>query len=333
MYYHSHAIEIAVNLCFSNDSYSIPRNRLYILTNLVIDNCSYFSSSSTTSPDRPTSQEYNQKFGYQVTVNRSYADDEEDKPPTLPPRNYRQPLGDRNARERPQPPLPPTTQGDASGHSHSFRSNVMTNDFDQTPKPDTYADQLRAQARRISQGPRGSHLNPARFQQKSLPDMKMSISVSRPVDRQPTAQETSTPQPLGATSQLGHAQAGSEGHLTTMQNPNTSQSNASPQAMYRSPTSSMPGEGRPETRLSSSSSLNNSANNSPRPADSPSQSRISPHTQQSPVMSGLSPSQPLTPHGYLSETAIPPHSLTAELNGMERRPDGHSPENSIANQL
>ena len=78
--------------------------------------------------------------------------------------------------------------------------SMYTNDYDQTPKADYYADQLRAQARRISQSQgQGGFLNPARYQPKPVPDIKSSIVSSRPVDRPPRVQEAQPIIPVAAS--------------------------------------------------------------------------------------------------------------------------------------
>lgn len=264
------------------------------------------------SPNRPTSQEFNQKIGYQVTVNKSYNDQEEDdKPPSLPPRNYRQPLGERNVRERPQPPQPPNSQAEAPALAQgSFRTNAMTSDYDQTPKPDFYADQLRAQARRITQQSRSNLLNPARYQHKPVPDTKTSISVSRPVDGRPTAQEASVPPPLRPDGRSGSGLTGPE-----RESPSGSQVNASPHGFYpQNP--NLSGEKSPTTPSEKPSSLNNS-NSSQTDTRPPNHHKRSPHSGGS-TPSDLSTPPHMYPHNtYISERPLPPPLSTADVNGLE----------------
>ncbi len=115
--------------------------------------------------------------------------EEDEAPPVLPPRNYRMSLGGPGDRYTKPPAAPPPAV------SYSDRVEPPA-DYDATPKADHYADQLRQQARRISQS-HSSLLAAARYQSKPLPDPpKTTISVSRPVDKPPSPQETRIPQPL-----------------------------------------------------------------------------------------------------------------------------------------
>ncbi len=161
--------------------------------------------------------------GYKETLNVGYRDSDEDSPPVLPPRNYRATASGRAAappppnsfssssafERRPLPPLPakspqspppapPKPAVPTMPASFSVGSDLtsVAMDFDSTPKADFYADQLRAQARRLSQNQPTARLNPARYNMtKALPDMKTSIIKSRPVEGQPRPQEA---RPLGA---------------------------------------------------------------------------------------------------------------------------------------
>ena len=180
--------------------------------------CLFSPASSPSMPVGPPG-ELNQKYAYQITVNENYShhdDTEEDKPPVLPPRNYRssdrfkgravpEPRPSREKTNSPKgitqvnvsqgrPPMPePRTSQEGSGQKHVSQVNVSFNsEFDATPKADSYADQLRQQARRISQS-QSSLLSAARYQPKVLSETKTSISVSRPVDKPPKAQEARVP--------------------------------------------------------------------------------------------------------------------------------------------
>ncbi len=140
-------------------------------------------------------------------MNKTYAEDDSPPPPTLPPRNYRP--SSSSISNRPLPPLPqkqPVTSfsnSTFSGNNTSVNvaSSDLTQDYDCTPKADAYADQLRAQARRLSQN-QPTMLNAARYQSKPLPEMKTNIIKSRPVDGQPRPQEA---RPLSASSNSGHS--------------------------------------------------------------------------------------------------------------------------------
>ncbi len=142
---------------------------------------SVFSSSGGSSPTK--TPEDNQKYAYHMTVNKSYAEDKDtgSPPPTLPPRNYR--------------PHPTSAEGMEFKFPHQSNNvNNLTLEFDQTPKQEYYADQLRQQARRISQS-QSTMLNPARYPSKPTPETKVMVSVSRLVDMPPSAQEVLQPQP------------------------------------------------------------------------------------------------------------------------------------------
>ncbi len=151
-----------------------------------------------------------------------YRDQDEDSPPppVLPPRNYRASTGGPSSRStglsnsqalssssglmerRPLPPLPKKQQMSPPAHkpvTPSFAASISagsakssdvttTQDYDSTPKADYYADQLRAQSRRLSQN-KPAMLNAAWYQSKPLPEMKTSIIKSRPVEDQPRPQE------------------------------------------------------------------------------------------------------------------------------------------------
>ena len=118
---------------------------------------------------------------------------------------------------RPLPPLPqkqvsPQTPHQTSMVQKQISSTVtsytsggsgdLTQDYDSTPKADYYADQLRAQARRLSQN-QPTMLNAARYQSKPLPEMKTNIIKSRPVDGQPRPQEARPISAASATSSGG----------------------------------------------------------------------------------------------------------------------------------
>ena len=118
---------------------------------------------------------------YQVTINKSYTekDEEEDlnAPPVLPPRNYRShSLGTGFKAPKPLPVTPPKSPKSP---------NPPKENFDQTPKPDKYADQLRAQLRKLNNSQSASL--------KPFPVPGKFLSTSRPVDRQPVAQEARAP--------------------------------------------------------------------------------------------------------------------------------------------
>ena len=193
-------------------------------------------TSSPASLPKSIHHERQSSSSYQITVNKGYTGDEEDEspPPMLPPRNYR-PKPQENSPTVPSPQVPkkqrypdykhnghtataPDHQrsssyshdsrrstGSSSGSSGSLTMTGYTNDYDQTPKPDYYADQLRAQARRQSQS---LGLHPARGYQKSskAPEIKtgVSVAISRPVDRPPQVQEAQAviPAPLPSPSTL-----------------------------------------------------------------------------------------------------------------------------------
>ena len=118
---------------------------------------------------------------------------------------------------RPLPPLPqkqvsPQTPHQTSMVQNQISSTVtsytsggsgdLTQDYDSTPKADYYADQLRAQARRLSQN-QPTMLNAARYQSKALPEMKTNIIKSRPVDGQPRPQEARPISAASVTSSVG----------------------------------------------------------------------------------------------------------------------------------
>ena len=129
-----------------------------------------------------------QRSSFQVTVNSTYGDS---PPPSLPPRNYRDPAEQDRQPQQPMPQSPVQPQ-QLSPHLEEAPPATVTNDYDFTPKADFYADQLRASARRISQSRR---LLSARYQAKPVPEAKTSISVSRPVEKAAVAQEA---KPLSA---------------------------------------------------------------------------------------------------------------------------------------
>ena len=188
---------------------------------LTRDFCVFvFSSLITSGMSSTPSSGQTQKYAYQITVNQNYSDqdDEEDiPPPVLPPRNYRS-TEKYKGRPLPEPITSQDTNDDTqnnvshvmiSGNSspgselrtsqepvtpkHVSQVKVSYNcDVDATPKPDSYADQLRQKAWTISQS-HNSLLSAARYQPKPLPEMKTNISTSRPVDKQPVPQEAGYP--------------------------------------------------------------------------------------------------------------------------------------------
>ena len=188
----------------------------------------FIFSSSDTSPQATPGG--GGKFGFKETVNVGYKDTEDDSPPppTLPPRNYRasnrtgshsnsSSMSGSGMERRPLPPLPqkqvsPQTPHQTSMVQKQISSTVtsytsggsgdLTQDYDSTPKADYYADQLRAQARRLSQN-QPTMLNAARYQSKALPEMKTNIIKSRPVDGQPRPQEARPISAASATSSGG----------------------------------------------------------------------------------------------------------------------------------
>ena len=192
-------------LCFLECSYTLHQYLPWLFS------CVF--SSNTLSPGGQS--ETSSQSSYQVTVNRTYTDEEE-AAPVLPPRNYRTASGEWVA----QPPTtqtpttqPPTTQPPASTNNSSSnfqrsstgdsssnfqRSSIGELSTSQSftseiEEPDYYADQLRAQAQKIRQSQRGSARN---FKTKAVPETRTSVSSSRPVDKPPVAQEAKQPAPI-----------------------------------------------------------------------------------------------------------------------------------------
>ena len=145
---------------------------------------------------------------------------------------------------RPLPPLPqkqvsPQTPHQTSLVQKQISSTVtsytsggrgdLTQDYDSTPKADYYADQLRAQARRLSQN-QPTMLNAARYQSKPLPEMKTNIIKSRPVDGQPRPQEARPISAASATSSSGSVHSPTSPQELSPQ----SSSNQLPPTLYRS---------------------------------------------------------------------------------------------------
>ena len=143
-----------------------------------------FCCSSFPPPMKSTS-ESPQTFTHHMTTRPpSSPEDEPDdsSPPTLPPRNYRQKHDGGTRHSAP----PPTPGGDAAKSEH--RSWIG----DSPPKADSYADQVRQQAYRLSQS-HSNLLGAGRHPSKT--DLKTGVSTSRPVDKPPTVQEALGPLP------------------------------------------------------------------------------------------------------------------------------------------
>ena len=173
--------------------------------------------------------DHSQKFGNFPAPSGDTRAKADDKPPTLPPRNYRKKHGSGSGAKKGQQPLPQAPlQRNSSGAEEnlgiglpqpkqtagaqsagSFKigpgspatpprnANMDTFGVDSvsTPEADVYADQLRQQALRFSKTNR-SLLSAARYQSKPLAEMKTNIVVSRPVEQPPVAQEAKGPPPL-----------------------------------------------------------------------------------------------------------------------------------------
>ena len=180
------------------------------------------SSSPTKSPSKsPSTSEFGpgKYSSYQVTSNKAFADqDGSPPPPVLPPRNYRPAAGSGAAptehKFRPPPPQPPTSPPASYGGGSD-----MMGDFENTPQPDHYANQLRQQMRK--QFSQSGGVGAARLQSKTLTEVKQSVAMSRPVDRPPVPQEAvAPPQPLprapvmdlNLTSGSSSSISGSDGH-------------------------------------------------------------------------------------------------------------------------
>ena len=156
--------------------------------------------------------------------------------------------GSSGMERRPLPPLPQKQQVSpqqqqtsmvqkqiaSSVSSYTSGGSDLTQDYDSTPKADYYADQLRAQARRLSENqPR--MLNAARYQSKPLPEMKTNIIKSRPVDGQPRPQEA---RPLSASTTSSGSSAHSPNSPQEMSPPSiallTTSSRSFQHPLYRS---------------------------------------------------------------------------------------------------
>ena len=209
--------------------------------------CFSYEGNSPTSPVRP-GVDYKHKFGnFPVAGNDSHVIKIDDRPPTLPPRNYRrksgassgpasgskksaqplphatttptqhsnsgsegkaQGLGEFQAQSQQTPPLQPAGTfkigpGAPVTPPRNVNMDTYGGDYDSTPKADIYADQLRQQALRISKSQR-SLLSGARYQSKPLAQMNTSISMSRPVEQPPIAQQAKMPQlpPLPSSTEV-----------------------------------------------------------------------------------------------------------------------------------
>ena len=130
-----------------------------------------------------SSSESPQTFTHHMTSRPSSSpedDPDDSSPPTLPPRNYRA-KHDGGARHS----APPPTPGDVAKSDHHRIG-------DSPPKADSYADQVRQQAYRLSQS-HSNLLGAGRHPSKT--DLKTGVSTSRPVDKPPTAQEALGPLP------------------------------------------------------------------------------------------------------------------------------------------
>lgn len=143
-----------------------------------------FSSSGGSSPTKSPSTEYSQKYAFQVTQNKTYNEEEDSPPPTLPPRNYRNDRMEYKFRPLPSP---------VGGYQ-----NDLTTEFENTPKPDYYAHQLRQQMLKY-----GAQKG-VRLQSKPLGELKPTVAMSRPVDQPPILQEAVVPQSPRSSDVVGH---------------------------------------------------------------------------------------------------------------------------------
>ncbi|CAH1777229.1 unnamed protein product [Owenia fusiformis] len=190
------------------------------------------NSTSTTSVNQSSSE----ASTYQESFNKAYTSDEEDAPPTLPPRNYKPPAkSPKNQESSPNMPYnqqyspkfneqysPQSDQKMSPGYKDSrppsggeIRRDMFTKAYEDSPREAAYADQLRRQYQRLSQ----SRLIPAvttRYQQGS--DTKTNVVNSRPVDSQPVPLEARQP-PVPSPSQISPERPPPTGYYNAYNHP------------------------------------------------------------------------------------------------------------------